>query len=176
MGLYTGVEAIRKVAGVSSDILIKVPFYDTYKDIIDFYESKGGYPKYHFLVDFLDIDESCGIENYYEDTEDNYNHFQQQYKEIVEGYERIVEEIEKNDLVTKFQSKELSFFKRNNELAEYLGKEVKSEEFHFRKIVHPDQLIPMLEGAKEAVGIDFSYTVKEIGKLRDEYDFEVHVS
>lgn len=176
MALYTGINAIQKVKGVSSNILIHVPFYSDYIGEIRYSESQGGYPKYQYLLDFLNVDNKCGIDNYNEDTEENYNHFHQQYKSIIEERERIIQDIDKYDLLNQFKYRELIFVKREYDLANYLGANLNSNEFYFRKIVHSEVLIPLLESAKEAVGIDFSHPINEIKKILNEYDFEVHVS
>lgn len=176
MGLYTGINAIQKIKGVSSDILIRVPFYSDYVNEIDFFESQGGYPKYQYLLDFLNIGAKCGIDNYNEDTEENYNYFHEQYKSIIEERERIIEEIDKYNLLSQFKCRELIFIKRDYDLANYLVAKLKSNEFYFRKIVLAEELIPLLEGAKDTLGIDFSHTINEINKILNEYDFEVHVS
>lgn len=41
MALYTGVNAIKKVKGVDSEVLIKIPFYDDYVRDLEYDESKG---------------------------------------------------------------------------------------------------------------------------------------
>ena len=79
-------------------------------------------------------------------------------------------------MLDNFESKELSFITRRYDLAEFFQKELDSNEFYFRKIVHSTLLEEILIKCEAVIGIDFDHVLKKIQALKHEYDFEVHVS
>lgn len=170
MALYTGVNAIKKVKDVDSEVLIKVPFYDDYVNDIEFYESKGGFPSLNCILDYLYIEDEV------EDTDENYYKYLTLYRKSIERKEYYVEQINEHKLLEKFESKELSFITRRSDLAEFLRKELDSDEFYFRKVVDSTILEEVLIKCKDVVGVDFYHVTKHIQELKSEYDFEVHVS
>ena len=168
MALYTGINAYTKVEGASGEAIIKTSFYTDYRSHIEFSDKFGGYPKFHCMLDFLDIEDDL------EDTEENYNMIHSMYSKEIKYMQDIVDEINKYNLLDKVKSKEIAFITRNYKLARKFGEILDQDEFYFRKFVTYDELVKLVEESKSIW--DLSWTLETAKDLQSSHVFEIHVS